>query len=257
MRKLLIAGNWKMYLTFEEALTLASSIAEYSRGIDSVDVAIFPSAVYLNSISDNLKQSNIYVGVQNLHPEEEGAFTGEISAKMVLTSGGNMVILGHSERRHIFGESNEFICAKVKRALYSGLTPVLCIGEKLGQRDAGQTEDVLDSQLSGSLEGAALTAPNDLILAYEPVWAIGTGRNATPEQAQEAQAFVRDWLSTRCGDMAEKMRILYGGSVKPNNAVSLLSQPDVDGALVGGASLKKESFCEIIKVAVKITEEGK
>lgn len=252
MRKLLIAGNWKMHKDYGSAMKLTQGIVECASRETEVDIAIFPPAVYLEAIAKRTENTVIEVGAQNIHSEEEGAFTGEISSKMVLTTGGSMVIIGHSERRHVFGESNDFIRSKVKRAIVDGLTPVLCIGEKLEQREAGDTEIVLNEQLSGSLKDMEIATADRLILAYEPVWAIGTGVVAKPEQAQEAHAFVRSWIRENYGDIADDIRILYGGSVKPRNAKSLLELDDVDGALIGGASLSAESFCEVIEIAKKI-----
>ncbi len=248
----MIAGNWKMNKDYSGAMDLARGIIERVEKEKDVDVAIFPPSVYLETISKLANGSVIAVGAQNIHTEVEGAFTGEISSKMVLTTGGSMVIIGHSERRHIFGETNDFIRSKVKRAIDDGLVPVLCIGEKLEQREAGQTESTLVEQLSGSLEDIEIRSADKLILAYEPVWAIGTGVVATPKQAQEAHAFVRGWIRIKYGDVADEIRILYGGSVKPDNAQSLLQLEDVDGALIGGASLKTDSFCEIIEIAKKL-----
>lgn len=252
MRKLLIAGNWKMHKDRGDALALAANIIEKSGEEKRVDIAIFPPSVFLHSISDMAENTVVTVGAQNMHSEIEGAFTGEISSKMVLTSGGRMVILGHSERRHVFGETNDLICSKVKRAISDGLIPVLCIGEKLEEREAGKTKAVLSEQLSRSLEGVDIRDAKEFILAYEPVWAIGTGVVATPEQAQEAHAFVRGWIRENYGDVADSIRILYGGSVKPDNAESLLELEDVDGALIGGASHSAESFCGIIDIAKTI-----
>ncbi|MCD6501427.1 triose-phosphate isomerase [bacterium] len=252
-RRLMIAGNWKMNLSLDEAVSLSEAVAALPSVADKLDVAIFPPAVYIERVASILGKTQIFVGAQNIHPAESGAFTGEISAKMVLTTGGTMVILGHSERRHIFGESDEYICAKLKRAVSSGLTSVLCIGEKLDQRRSGKTFDVLESQLRGSLEGVKF-ASDDLILAYEPVWAIGTGQIATPEQAEEVHAFIREWMAREYGDSGRNTRILYGGSVKPDNAFGILEKPDVDGALVGGASLKSDSFWGIISEALKVLE---
>ncbi len=252
MRRLLIAGNWKMHKDRDRALALAADIIEKSGEEKKVDIAIFPPSVFLHSISDLAENSVVTVGAQNMHSEIEGAFTGEISSKMVLTSGGRMVILGHSERRHVFGETNDLICSKVKRAISDGLIPVLCIGEKLEEREAGKTEAVLSEQLSRSLDGVDIGSAEECILAYEPVWAIGTGVVATPEQAQDAHAFVRGWIREKYGDIADSIRVLYGGSVKPDNAESLLNLEDVDGALIGGASLSAESFCGIIDIAKTI-----
>jgi len=251
---MLIAGNWKMNLSLEEAVELAASISEYSSASAKIDIAVFPPATYIERVSSILEHSPIIVGAQNIHFAEAGAFTGEISVKMVLTSGGEMVILGHSERRHVFGESDEFICAKVKKALSSELTPVLCIGETLEQREENATNEVLAGQLSGSLDGVTVEFPTNLVIAYEPVWAIGTGRVATPEQAQEAHGFIREWMIRRYGRRGGECRILYGGSVKPENIAEILEKPDIDGALVGGASLESNSFGGIIHEALKILE---
>ncbi|MCD6532149.1 triose-phosphate isomerase [bacterium] len=250
MRKKLIAGNWKMHKTVPEAQTLARQLADRLSDVNFADVAICPPFVDLYPVSLILreKESKIILGAQNMHPEPKGAFTGEISAEMLLSAGAKMVILGHSERRHIFGETDEFINAKVRRALEVGLVPILCIGETLEQRKAGKTNDVLREQITKSLAGVQIDDPHKIIIAYEPVWAIGTGVNATPEQAQEAHTFVRGLLAQLWGEqVAQEVRILYGGSVKPANAQSLLTQPDVDGALVGGASLDADSFEGIIR----------
>lgn len=250
MRKKLIAGNWKMHKTVPEAQTLARQLADRLSDVNFADVAICPPFVDLYPVSLILreKESKIILGAQNMHPEPKGAFTGEISAEMLLSAGAKMVILGHSERRHIFGETDEFINAKVRRALEVGLVPILCIGETLEQRKAGKTNDVLREQITKSLAGVQIDNPHKIIIAYEPVWAIGTGVNATPEQAQEAHTFVRGLLAQLWGEqVAQEVRILYGGSVKPANAQSLLTQPDVDGALVGGASLDAGSFEGIIR----------
>ncbi|HDG67800.1 MAG TPA: triose-phosphate isomerase [candidate division Zixibacteria bacterium] len=250
MRKKLIAGNWKMHKTVPEAQTLARQLADRLSDVNFADVAICPPFVDLYPVSLILreKESKIILGAQNMHPEPKGAFTGEISAEMLLSAGAKMVILGHSERRHIFGETDGFINAKVRRALEVGLVPILCIGETLEQRKAGKTNDVLREQITKSLAGVQIDDPHKIIIAYEPVWAIGTGVNATPEQAQEAHTFVRGLLAQLWGEqVAQEVRILYGGSVKPANAQSLLTQPDVDGALVGGASLDADSFEGIIR----------
>jgi len=239
-----------MHKTVPEAQTLARQLADRLSDVNFADVAICPPFVDLYPVSLILreKESKIILGAQNMHPEPKGAFTGEISAEMLLSAGAKMVILGHSERRHIFGETDGFINAKVRRALEVGLVPILCIGETLEQRKAGKTNDVLREQITKSLAGVQIDDPHKIIIAYEPVWAIGTGVNATPEQAQEAHTFVRGLLAQLWGEqVAQEVRILYGGSVKPANAQSLLTQPDVDGALVGGASLDADSFEGIIR----------
>ena len=252
MRKQLIAGNWKMHNDVSDAQSLARHLCDRLSDVSFADVVICPPFVdvYPVSIILRQKESKILLGAQNMHPEPKGAFTGEISADMLISAGAKLVILGHSERRHIFNESDEFINRKVKSALAAGLVPILCIGELLEERNAQKTEDVLSNQLRGSLDGVSVNNPHSIIIAYEPVWAIGTGVNATPEQAQEAQKFIRQLLSDMwSGEIASEIRILYGGSVKPENAEALLSQPDVDGALVGGASLSAESFEKIVRCA--------
>ncbi len=249
MRKKMIAGNWKMHKTIAEAQTLSRMLADRLRDVNFADIAIMPPYVDLYPVSLILreKESKILLGAQNLHPEPKGAFTGEITAEMLLSAGAKLVIIGHSERRHVFGEQNDYINRKVIRALDAGLKPVLCIGELLEQRKDGKMEEVLLEQLRESLKDVSIDNADDLIIAYEPVWAIGTGVNATPEQAQDAHVFVRSILADIFGDTAQEMRILYGGSVKPANAASLMSQPDVDGALVGGASLDTDTFEGIIR----------
>lgn len=247
MKKAFVGGNWKMNKTTPEAMELARSLKNAFLGITDTDIAIFPPFTVISSLSEILRNSNITLGGQNMHFAEQGAFTGEVSSKMLLTAGAKMVILGHSERRHIFGEDDEFINKKIKRALEDGLTPLLCIGEVIEEREANRTEDILRKQITGSLEGINISSPDAVMIAYEPVWAIGTGLTATPRQAEEAQLFVRKLLAERYGEeMASDMRILYGGSVKPQNAFELMSQPNVDGVFVGGASLTVASFAKIV-----------
>ena len=249
-RKPLIAGNWKMNLSISEALTLVQTLREELPAINTPDVLVAPPFTFLSSIWEIIKGSGILLGAQNMHWEDSGAFTGEISGKMLKEVGCSHVILGHSERRHIFMETDDMIAKKVHKAFHIGLTPILCIGETLEEREAGNTFHVLEKQLAGSLAPIIKEAspPNDLILAYEPVWAIGTGKTATPSQAQEAHKFVRQWVAENFDEKtAQEIRILYGGSVKPENISSLMAMPDIDGALVGGASLKAESFLGIIR----------
>ncbi len=250
MRRKLIAGNWKMFKTIPEAQELARKLCDRLLDVNFCDVAICPPFVDLYPVSLILRQkeSKIILGAQNMYFEPKGAFTGEISADMLLSAGAKFVIIGHSERRHIFGETDELISKKVRFAIASGLIPILCIGEKLDERNSQKTEQVLKYQIEHSLCDVAIEDPEKIVIAYEPVWAIGTGVNATPEQAQDAQNFVRGLLCQKWGsDIAEKIRILYGGSVNPQNVSSLLSQPDVDGALVGGASLDADSFEKIVR----------
>lgn len=245
-REPVIAGNWKMYKTAAEGIAFIEQIRS-SASEASTDVYLAVPFTALQAVAVAAEGSSVVVGAQNMHDAAEGAFTGEISAAMLLDAGARFVILGHSERRHIFGESSAFVNRKVKRALEVGLQPIVCVGETFEQRDAGETNHVLASQLKDSLEGIDADAAQGIIVAYEPVWAIGTGKTATPEQAQKEHAFCRSVLATLWDEAtAEKIRIQYGGSVKPANSSELLSQPDVDGLLVGGASLDAESFCQII-----------
>jgi triosephosphate isomerase len=215
---------------------------------NAVEIAVCPPAVYLFPVAKALAGSRIGFGAQNVYSEAAGAFTGELSAKMIAETGAHYVILGHSERRHTVGlrEDDWMINRKAKAAQGAGLTPILCVGETLAQRDANQTLEILTFQLTGGLVGLKVAGAADLVVAYEPVWAIGTGRNATPAQAQEAHAHLRGVLQKQVGGGADAIRILYGGSVKPDNAREIMAQPDVDGGLIGGASLKADSFLGII-----------
>lgn len=247
MRRPLIAGNWKMNLGHADALRLADGIFA---GIDvppDRDCAIFPPFTSLQAIAEKLRSSPIKVGGQNCHPDAEGAFTGEIACSMLKATGASMVILGHSERRHLLGETDDFVNRKVKAALAARLKPILCVGETLAERDAGRTADVVLGQVRRGLDGIATDAMRDVVLAYEPVWAIGTGKTATPAQAQEVHAAIRGELTLLFGKpVAEDTLILYGGSVKPSNVDGLMAMPDVDGALVGGASLDEADFHRIV-----------
>src|SRR5438445_12958502 len=246
MRKKFVAGNWKMYTTAATARQLAAAVAQGLGKEDRVTVAVCPPFPYLAMVAEVLRSSRVGLGAQNLYPEKEGAYTGEVSPAMLLDVGCRYVILGHSERRHILGERDEFINRKVKAALAAGLHVILCVGEKLDERDAGKTNTVLDTQLTAGLSDIAADAMKNLVIAYEPVWAIGTGRTATPEQAQVAHAFIRGRIKQIFGDAtAASLVIQYGGSVKPDNATALMQQPEVDGALVGGASLKAGEFLAI------------
>ena len=247
-RKLIIAGNWKMNKTVAEALALAQQLKRELTGVNTVDLVICPPFTALQAVAGALAGSNLALGAQNLYWENFGAFTGEVNAFMLCELGCQYVIVGHSERRQIFGETNETVNKKIKAALASGLRPIVCVGETLAQRDADQVEKVLTNQVTGSLAGVTAEQMSRCIIAYEPVWAIGTGRNATPSQAQEAHALIRGVLQKLFGAVvADTTRIQYGGSVKGDNARELMNQPDVDGALVGGASLKAQSFVEIVR----------
>jgi len=253
MRKKFVAGNWKMFTTHATAEQLATALLRGLGTESRVQVAVCPPFPYLAKVAQVLAGSSIAVGGQNLYPEKEGAFTGEVSPTMLLDVGCKYVILGHSERRHKLGESDAFINRKIHAALTAGLKVILCVGETLQEREANHTEKVLDSQLQGGLTGVTAALLANVTLAYEPVWAIGTGRNATPDQAQQAHVFIRKQVAGLCGkDAAAGVIIQYGGSVKPDNAASLLHLPDVDGALVGGASLQAEQFLGIVRAALSL-----
>jgi triosephosphate isomerase len=246
-RKLYIAGNWKMNTSLEEGQALAAALAQQVGSLTDVDVAVAPPFVYLKSISDTLAGSNIGVGSQNMYFEDNGAFTGEISSAMLKDVGCTFAILGHSERRHVLGETDEMINRKVVKALADGLDVILAVGELLEEREAGNTMDVVSRQVKVGLEGVSTAEMARVTIAYEPVWAIGTGVVATPEQAQEVHAEIRALLGSMYdASIADATRIQYGGSVKPDNAGELMALPDVDGALVGGAALKADSFIGII-----------
>jgi triosephosphate isomerase len=253
MRKPFVAGNWKMN-------TESSSCVELSKGIASgatetasakATVAVFPPFVYLQSVIKALGASSIGVGAQDVYFEPNGAFTGEISTSMLKDIGCSYCLCGHSERRHVIGETDELINKKLAAAITGGLLPILCVGELLAEREASKTNDVVTRQLENGLAGLSEAKLSAVTIAYEPVWAIGTGLTATPQQAQEVHDFIRKLLAGMySGELAEAIRIQYGGSVKPNNAAELMAQPDIDGLLVGGASLKAESFLAIIQGAV-------
>lgn len=248
MRRKIIAGNWKMHLLTDSVVDLAKSLADSIKDVDDIDIAIFPPAPYLILMKEVLKDSNIKYGAQNMYFAEKGAFTGELSAGMLKDIGCKLVLIGHSERRKIFKESNELINSKLIAAINLHLTPYLCIGETLEERESGKLFEVIEEQLSTGLKNILEDDFNKIVVAYEPVWAIGTGKTATPEIAQEMHQFIRNWIKKNYSENAsEKMRILYGGSMKPENVKSLISQPDIDGGLVGGASLKSESFSQIIR----------
>lgn len=247
-RKPFLAGNWKMYKTIPEAVELAAALARTVGGLTDREVLVAPPFPALADVGRALAGSRIALGAQNMHFEHEGAFTGEVSAVMLLSAGCTHVILGHSERRHVFGETDALINRKVARALQKGLIPIFCIGETLAEREQGHTRRVVETQVLAGLKDLTRDEVSRIIVAYEPVWAIGTGKTATPEQAQEMHAIIRELLSGLHGrNIAGNLRILYGGSVKPDNIAQLMAQPDVDGALVGGASLKAGDFEKIVK----------
>ena len=251
MRQKFVAGNWKMYTTLATARALAKAVVEGLGGETRVRVAVCPPAPYLAAVADVLRGAPVELGGQNCYTEKEGAFTGEVSPTMLADVGCKDVILGHSERRHKLGETDAFINRKVHAALAAGLHVILCLGETLDERKTNNTEAVLDSQLAGSLAGLDAAGLRRMVLAYEPVWAIGTGVNATPEQAQQAHAYIRRRIGERFGEEAARsLPIQYGGSVKPENAAALLHEPDVDGGLIGGASLKADQFVAIVRAAL-------
>lgn len=246
MRRPLIAGNWKMNTDRAGAVALAKAVAENSGPAKHVDLLVCPPAVYLASVAEVLSGTPVALGAQNVYFEDNGAFTGETSTAMLADLGVEFVILGHSERRHILGETDADVAKKALKALKAGLAPIVCVGELLEEREAGKTAEVIATQFAGSLAGITEDQMTSVVIAYEPVWAIGTGKVATPEQAEEVHADLRRLLTERySAGLAEKVRILYGGSVKAGNAAELIGQPNIDGALVGGASLKAEDFLGI------------
>jgi triosephosphate isomerase len=250
-RKLIIAGNWKMNKTVAEALDLVRGLKIELAGVREVDIVICPPFTALGEVSKAILDSHLRLGAQNMSENNFGAFTGEIAAGMLKEFSVRYVILGHSERRQFQKETNELVSKKARAAHAASLKPIICVGETLQERGAGQTERVLDNHVRGSLSGLTAAQMEDTIIAYEPVWAIGTGRNATSAQAQEAHAFIRRLLAKLYDEtVARHARIQYGGSVKPSNARELMSQPDVDGSLVGGASLDDRSFSDIIKNSI-------
>jgi triosephosphate isomerase len=250
MRRKIIAGNWKMNNDLSAAKTLISNLLKLITGNENCGIIICPPFTSLSEASSQIKNSAVKLGAQNMYFENDGAYTGEVSAQMLKSTGCEYVILGHSERRAIFNESDSLINKKIKKAIASGLKPIFCVGETLEQREKGITKEIIKTQVSGGLKDVSSDEIKSLIIAYEPVWAIGTGRNATPEQAQEVHEFIRSLIKEKYSeDIAENQIIQYGGSVKPDNAKDLLSQKDIDGALVGGASLKADSFFGIIRAA--------
>jgi triosephosphate isomerase (TIM) len=249
-RKKLIAGNWKMNKSSADAAALVSDIVAAAGKINDVDIVICPPFVALESAGRALDGSTVKLGAQNMHPEPNGAFTGEISAGMLRALFATHVILGHSERRAYFAETDAFINLKVLAALKNQLRPILCVGETLAERESGATLKVVQTQLEAGLQGVNKDQAATVVIAYEPVWAIGTGKVATTDQAQEVHAFIRGLLTKLFTEaVAKKVRILYGGSMKPSNAPELLAQKDIDGGLIGGASLEARSFVELIKAA--------
>lgn len=247
-RRPLIAGNWKMYKTPDEAAETARQLAERVAGVTEVDIMIAPTYTALVPVFEVIQNSPVGLGAQNLFWENEGAYTGEISAPMLKAVGCEYGIIGHSERRQYFGESDETVNKKIQAAIQVGLKPVFCVGETEKERESEQTLSVLDKQIKKGLEGLVSGQLDTLIIAYEPVWAIGTGKTASDDQAQEVHQFIRSLVEKNFGTtLSDSIRILYGGSVKPDNIAGLMSMPDIDGALVGGASLDAESFSKIVR----------
>jgi len=247
-RKKLIAANWKMYKTPSEAKAFVEAFLPLVAGHTRDEIALFPSPVLLPTVVAACKASSVAVGAQNIHFAEEGAYTGETSVGQLIAVGGTHTLIGHSERRQYFAETDEIVNKKLHTALKHGIIPIVCVGEVLAEREAGRTEQVLKTQVTGSFAGITPEAAAPIVIAYEPVWAIGTGKTATPEMAVDAHRIIRAEVARLLGPaVAAGMRILYGGSVKPDNAAALCGQQEIDGALVGGASLKPDSFTAIVK----------
>ncbi|MEA3493407.1 MAG: triose-phosphate isomerase [Candidatus Margulisiibacteriota bacterium] len=244
MRIPIMAGNWKMFKTEMEAVDFANKLIPLVKDVTDRQIIIFPNTTCLSKVCDVACPTNIGLGGQNIHWEDQGAFTGETSAKMLRGVGCKYVLIGHSERRQYFGETDETVNKKVHKALAEKLSPIICVGETLEQRESGNTMKIIETQVKGAIKDVQIKDWDNIIIAYEPVWAIGTGKTATPEQAQEVHAAIRKMLPA---EVADKTRILYGGSVKPANVKDIMAQPDIDGGLVGGASLKVDSFEQLIK----------
>lgn len=246
-RRPIIAGNWKMNKTTTEARDLATRLASLVAGVTDRDIVLAPPFTALSTVADAIKGTSMALAAQNLFWEDKGAFTGEVSAEMLLDLGCKYVIIGHSERRQFFGETDETVNKKVRQALNKGLFPIVCVGELLKEREAGRANEVIDRQVTGALKGVNAAEMQKIVIAYEPVWAIGTGKTATPEQANEIHSFIRKKVEVTYGRVvADSLRIQYGGSVTPENVSTLMAMPDIDGALVGGASLKPESFAALV-----------
>ncbi|MDD5129580.1 MAG: triose-phosphate isomerase [Candidatus Omnitrophica bacterium] len=257
MRKPIIAGNWKMYKTINEAIDLANGLKREFFKLDfaKVDAVLCPAFTALSEVAEVLNETDIGLGAQDVYWQDEGAFTGEVSPAMLKDAGCQYVIIGHSERRQFFGETNEAVNKKIKASLKHGLAPIICVGENLQERESNQTFKVIQDHVQGSLSGISADDLAKTVIAYEPVWAIGTGKTATPEQAQEVHKYIRDLLANLYNqEVADSIRIQYGGSVKPENITELIGKPDVDGALVGGASLKVDSFSVIVMRASEVVK---
>jgi triosephosphate isomerase len=246
MRRPILAANWKMHKNIGEALAFVDAFVSRVGDLSGVDAVIAPPYTALEALCKALAGTGVQLAAQNVHPEEKGAFTGEVAPGMLADIGCAYAIVGHSERRAIFGEDDAFVARKAEALLRHGVRPIVCVGETLDAREAGRTFEVIESQLAGSLARVSNGDAERVVIAYEPVWAIGTGKTATPESAQEVHAFIREHLAKRFGEAASQIRIQYGGSVKPDNIYDLMAQPEIDGALVGGASLEPESFARIV-----------
>ncbi|HET8675491.1 MAG TPA: triose-phosphate isomerase [Blastocatellia bacterium] len=248
MRKPLIAGNWKMYKTIPEAVDFIQAFKPMVVSATHAEIVLAPPFTAIKAVADRAEGSNIGVAAQDIAKEAgPGAFTGEVSASMVKDAGARYSIIGHSERRQFYGETDDSVNQKVRNAFGAGLLPIVCVGERIEERDAGRAEEVVGTQLRGGLRNLTVAEASHIIIAYEPVWAIGTGRTATPETAEQMHSFIRSRIQEMFGDtVAEGVRVLYGGSVKPDNIAALMNEADIDGALVGGASLKAESFARIV-----------
>lgn len=252
MRRVIIAGNWKMNKTIPEAIELVNGLMRELADIENIDIVVAPPFTALSEISDMLVGSNIALGAQDVHWEEKGAFTGEISPSMLKDAGVKYVIIGHSERRALFGETNDKVNKKLKAAIGAGLSPIMCVGENLTERESGKAFEVVKEHVEKGLAGIPKEDILKVVIAYEPVWAIGTGKNATPEQAEEIHQYIRELLGSLYDERAaENVRIQYGGSVNPENIRDLINQENIDGALVGGASLKMEQFVPIVRESAK------
>ncbi len=247
MRNKFVAGNWKMHGTCKEVSALIKEISNGLSDFSDAKVAVFPSFIHLPLVYELLKDTELAFGAQNINEHESGAYTGEVSGAMLNDIGCGYVLVGHSERRQSYGESNEVVAEKFSAAKTNDLTPVLCVGETKDQRDAGETEKVVQDQIEAVIAKSSIGSFSKAVIAYEPIWAIGTGLTATPEQAQSVHAFIRNYIAKQSSDIAENLQIIYGGSVKSDNAKDLFAMPDIDGGLVGGASLKAQDFITICK----------